>query len=258
MASDETPATFYDQLVDDYHLIFADWDTAIARQARVIQRMLNDNALSEGRVLDASCGIGTQAIGLAQAGFDVTASDISAASVARCAREASVRGLALHTAVADLRFLDRDISGRFDAVVSFDNALPHLLDERELAAAAGALLRVLLPGGLLLASIRDYDAVLQQRPSGDPPRRFETEDGERIVFQVWDWQDEVRYTVRHFLLQSSSNGWAVTERRTAYRALPRAELTTALRRAGFVSVDWRLPEQGGFYQPVVVARAPRP
>jgi glycine/sarcosine N-methyltransferase len=256
MAADETPATFYDELADDYHLIFADWDASIAHQARVIQRLLNDHGLVEGRVLDASCGIGTQAIGLAQAGFDVTATDLSEASVARCAREASVRGLTLHTGVADLRSLDRDLTGRFNAVVSFDNALPHLLDEGDLAAAAGALRRVLLPGGVLLASIRDYDAVLQRRPSGDPPRRFKSENGERIVFQVWEWHDEVRYTVRHFLMDGSSNGWAVTERRTAYRALPRAELTAALRQAGFASVDWRTPDQSGFHQPVVAARAP--
>ncbi|HSD81583.1 MAG TPA: methyltransferase domain-containing protein [Solirubrobacteraceae bacterium] len=43
-------------------------------------------------MLDASCGIGTQAIGLARAGFTVTATDISPVSVERCAREAAAAG----------------------------------------------------------------------------------------------------------------------------------------------------------------------
>lgn len=30
MTPDPTPAEFYDELAADYHLIFADWDAAIA------------------------------------------------------------------------------------------------------------------------------------------------------------------------------------------------------------------------------------
>ncbi len=30
MAADTNPATFYDELADDYHLIFADWDAKSA------------------------------------------------------------------------------------------------------------------------------------------------------------------------------------------------------------------------------------
>jgi glycine/sarcosine N-methyltransferase len=168
---DPTPATFYDDLADDYHLIFADWDASIGRQALFIKRLLDEHGVGTGRVLDASCGIGTQAIGLAQAGFDVMATDISEASVARCAREASQRGLRVRTAVADLRSLDRDVAERFDAVVSFDNALPHLLADEDLAAAAGAVRSVLRPGGVLCASIRDYDAALESARRATCPGR---------------------------------------------------------------------------------------
>jgi SAM-dependent methyltransferase len=254
MDPDSTPAKFYDELADDYHLIFADWDASIDRQARVITKLLRDTGLATGLVLDASCGIGTQAIGLAKAGFDVTATDISEGSVARCAREASERGLSIRNGVADLRSLHRDISGSFDAVVSFDNALPHLLSDTDLLAAADAMRRVLRPGGVFLASIRDYDLVLQEHPSGDLPRRFVTESGERIVFQVWNWEAQDRYTVRHFIMDSGPEGWGVTERRTTYRALSRALLGEALARAGFEAIEWRMPEQTGFYQPVVTAR----
>lgn len=255
MAPGETPADFYDELADDYHLIFADWDASIDRQARVITGLLRDNhGLASGVVLDASCGIGTQAIGLARAGFAVTATDISPASVERCAREAAARGLSIATGVADIRVLDLDGAGRFDAVLSFDNALAHLLADDDLHAACAALRRVLRPGGALLASTRDYDTVLRERPSGDLPRRFVTDSGERVVFQVWEWETDDRYAVRHFVVDGNASGWSVRERRTTSRALSRAALSDALRGAGFEHIRWQMPEETGFYQPVVSAR----
>ncbi len=115
--------------------------------------------------------------------------------------------------------------------------------------------RALRPGGVLLVSIRDYDEALRERPSGDVPRRFATEAGERIVFQVWDWLSDDRYALRHFIMDGGLDDWNVTERRTTYRALSRAALSDALGRAGFEDVVWRMPEETGFYQPIVAARA---
>jgi glycine/sarcosine N-methyltransferase len=227
------PEAFYDDLAADYHLIFADWEASIARQAEVLTALLRDAET----VLDAACGIGTQALGLARAGFAVTASDVSPAAVARCAREAAARGLPIRTAVADLRTLDL---GRFDAVICMDNALPHLLTDEDLAAACASLHRSLVPAGLLLASTRDYDAA----PTGDPPRRF----AHRTVEQIWEWEDDERYVLRHRIVRDGE----VTERRTRYRALRRATLTAALRTAGFADVTWP-PTR--FPQPVVSARA---
>src|SRR6476620_7790618 len=122
MAPDETAADFYDELADDFHRIFADWDASITRQAGVITGLLRgDHGLTSGAILDASCGVGTQAIGLARAGFAVAATDISPESVRRCAREAAARGLHITTGVTDMRALDVDGAGQFDAAVSFDN-----------------------------------------------------------------------------------------------------------------------------------------
>ncbi|MFD7620096.1 class I SAM-dependent methyltransferase, partial [Streptomyces sp. NPDC059802] len=63
---------FYDDLAHDYHLMFRDWDASIAYQAEVLGGLLRQS-LGAGphSVLDCSCGIGTQAIGLALAGHQV-------------------------------------------------------------------------------------------------------------------------------------------------------------------------------------------
>jgi SAM-dependent methyltransferase len=258
MTGDPTSAAFYDALAGDYHLIFPDWGAAIAWEAEILTGLMRDLGVTAGAVLDASCGIGTQAIGLAQAGFAVTATDLSPASVARCAREAAGRGLRIATAVADMRVLGGVGNGGFDAAVTLDNALAHLLDDADLDAACAALRRVLRPGGVLLASIRDYDEALRTRPSGDPPRRYATAEGERITFQLWDWGPDDRYTLRHFIMVTRGRGWSVAERTATCRALRRATVAEALGRSGFGDIAWRTPAETGFYQPIVTARAAAP
>jgi SAM-dependent methyltransferase len=252
--SEDDAAAFYDELARDYHLIFPDWDRTIQQQSEVIGGLLTGHDRLVRRVLDCTCGIGTQAIGLASAGYDVTATDISKAAVKRCAREAAARQLSVVTGVADLRTLTADVAGPFDCALAFDNALPHLLTTEDLAAACTEVHSVLAPGGLLCVSIRDYDAILEQRPSGERPRAHETDDGEVVVFQLWSWFQDC-YTARHFILSKHDATWQVAERRTTFRAIRRRELDQALFNAGFTDMNWLMPDATGFYQPIITARA---
>jgi 2-polyprenyl-3-methyl-5-hydroxy-6-metoxy-1,4-benzoquinol methylase len=52
--------------------------------------------------LDLTCGIGTQAIGFAQQGFSVTASDLSANAVKRAKSEAKLRNVSIRFTVCDI------------------------------------------------------------------------------------------------------------------------------------------------------------
>jgi SAM-dependent methyltransferase len=253
------PTGFYDGLAERYHLIFMDWAASRARQGEVLDRVIQA-ALGAGakEVLDASCGIGTQALGLAARGHHVFASDISPASVARTEREATAAGLKFTgLAVADMRTLSDQLSQRFDVVLSCDNALPHLLEDAELAAAAHHLHAVLRPGGLLIATIRDYDAVETKPGAAVPTEMRVLGEGasRRVTFQVWTWAADGRsYEVEQFILQPQGEGWSTMSVRTRYRALKREELSRALTDAGFVDVRWHMPQESGFYQPLVTAR----
>jgi glycine/sarcosine N-methyltransferase len=156
---------FYEGLAGDYHQLFADWRQSVERQGGVLEALLRRQGVPPPRsLLDCSCGIGTQAIGLALRGYTVHATDLSPASVARAEREARALGASLTTGVADMRTLDTQVPGRFDAVLSCDNAVPHLLTDADLDAAARALAAKLVPGGVLLVSIRDYDTLRAAPP----------------------------------------------------------------------------------------------
>jgi hypothetical protein len=113
-------------------------------------------------------------------------------------------------------------------------------------------------GGLLLASIRDYDRILAEPPPGEVPRLLgDDESGRRIVFQLWDWAaDGLTYDLRLFILRDDAGTWQTREYTTRYRALRRDELTAALGEAGLTEIQWRTTEESGYYQPIVLGRKP--
>ncbi|MFE1194049.1 class I SAM-dependent methyltransferase [Streptomyces olivaceoviridis] len=247
-------ARFYDELADDYHLIYSDWDASIRRQGEVLDALIGRDGAA---VLDCSCGIGTQAIGLALRGHSVTGTDVSRRAAARAVHEAARRGVRLRTAAADMRRLPFP-DARFDTVVCADNALPHLLTEHDVRAALAEMRRVLRPAGLLLISTRPYEDLLRDRPSSTPPQVHRaTEGGERTVtFQLWRWHDDgEHYDMEHFQLLPEDGEWRVEVRRTTYWALGQRQLAGLAADAGFVDPGWRMPQETGFFQPLLVARA---
>ncbi|MFD9738830.1 methyltransferase domain-containing protein [Umezawaea sp. NPDC059074] len=234
---------FYDDLAPTYDLIFGDWDASITRQAAALAPLLPPGS----RVLDCACGIGTQALGLAALGHPVVGSDLSPVAVARAAREAAARSVALPVVVADMRALPF-ASGAFDVVLAADNAVPHLLTAADVTAAAREMRRVLRPGGRLVLTTRDYDVLRRDRPLSTPPQRNA---GGTVTFQLWTWNNEgTHYDLEHFQLEPRGDGWATTVRRTTYWAITRAELGGLLADAGFTDVSW--PDTA-FFQPVLSA-----
>jgi hypothetical protein len=104
-------------------------------------------------------------------------------------------------------------------------------------------------------SICDYDQLVKDKPGATAPRVFDTPEGRRIVFQVWDWaHDGKMYQVHQFILTESEGEWKTAHYATVYRALLRAELENILNQAGFSDVRWHTPEESGYYQPIVTAR----
>ncbi|MDJ0944362.1 MAG: methyltransferase domain-containing protein [Kiloniellales bacterium] len=247
---------FYNDLAPYYHLMFEDWNAVVRRQAEALGPLIARLAgPGPKRILDASCGIGTQAIGLALKGHAVTATDLSASAVARARREAARFGVEMTFGTADLREVDRSVPGPFDLVVSLDNALPHLESDRDLRRALAAVRTLLGADGFFLASVRDYDHLRQERPEGTPLAVYPEADGERRVRQTWDWWPDGEgydFTLR---IERRRVGKPETMVFTGrYRALRRAELNAALEASGFPDPTWLAPAETGFFQPIVAAR----
>ena len=249
-----TTASFYDDLADYYHLVFDDWDKSIERQAAILGPLLEKlTGQPTPRVLDCACGIGTQAIGLSMRGHHLVASDLSRASVARAEKEAILRGATIQFHMADMRDLSSIRERDFDAVLSADNALPHLLLKKDRDQALREMGAKLRPGGTWIATIRDYDRLIQTRPAIQPPSFFGVRGDRRIVHQVWDW-DREEYDLHLYLSLEMSKQWTVKHFISRYHALLRKDLSSSLQQAGFIAVQWLEPAETSFYQPIIIAR----
>lgn len=244
---------FYNDIASAYHLIFADWDVAIARQQTVLSQLLAPPDTA-GIVLDCACGIGTQAIGLAKAGYAVEAIDLSSGAVDRARKEAVDRGLEIQCRVDDMRLLKSCSIDKFGAVIAFDNALPHLDSDDEVQAALAAMRKRLRPQGKIFISLRDYGPLMELHPGVTEPSFFLDNGRQRIVHQVWDWQDERRYIMHLFITREMQDSqWDVSHFIARYRAITPHEVAAHAENVGFRKVKVLQERDTGYYQPIVVA-----
>ena len=245
--------TFYNNLATQYDKLFSDWQTTTHEQASLLDKLFFDNGFDRSaKLLDCACGIGTQSIGLAALGYDVTASDISENELAEAKKRAEENGVPIRFEKADFCTLSDTFDEQFDIIIVMDNALPHMLSAEALASAIKSITSRLNAGGMFIASIRDYDALLADKPPYSPPYIHKTTDGQRVSFQTWEWSGD-HYHLTQYIIDDE-NTLAVSKFECEYRATRRKELTDLLRSNGCHDVTWKMPEETGFYQPIVIAK----
>jgi SAM-dependent methyltransferase len=149
----------------EYIMSFVEkWDELIDWKARAESegQFFIDILRARGKssVLDAACGTGFHSVQLLQAGFDVTSADGSAAMLAKAFDNARQRNLILKTVQADWRWLNRDIQGKYDAIICLGNSFTHLHDEEDRRRALAEFYAALKYDGILIIDQRNYDAIL--------------------------------------------------------------------------------------------------
>lgn len=245
--------TFYDDMATSYDKLFLNWQAATREQAVILDRIFRAEGFdTSSRILDCACGIGTQAIGLASLGYSVTALDISDGELAQAEKRAEENRVKIRFAHGDFRALSDTFSEQFDIVIAMDNALPHMLSHDDLEAAVKSIVNQTTEGGIFVASIRDYDALLMEKPPYSPPYIHKTEKGQRVSFQTWNWEGD-HYKLIQYIVDDQG-ALQISKFACEYRATRREELTNLLLEAGCREVRWKFPEETDFYQPIVVAR----
>lgn len=229
---------FYDQLAPFYHLIYEDWETTIAAHAADLSQIIRAEwGTAADAILDAACGVGTQSLGLAARGFQVTASDLSPGAVERARSEAEARGLDISFSVCDMQELYDHHGGGFDVVLCAGNAIPHLLSDEEILAALREMVACLRPGGGCLLTIRQYDR--EERGTGlfKPLRVRDAGDKRYVIFQVWDFEGEQYAFSMYFIEEDKQSGAVETHvMRSRYYAISPGHLLRLMEQAGFAAV----------------------
>ncbi len=245
---------FYDKLAPYYHLIFENWEDSIERQAAALDSIIRSTVGTGARsVLDVACGIGTQSLGLAAIGYDVTASDISPGAVNRARAEAARRNLPIRLSVGDMRVAHQHHDRIFDVVICADNSLPHLLKDGEILQALKQFHACTKPGGACIVSIRDY-AVLERGGLQFKPYGVRVEGNTRYaLFQVWEWQGSL-YNVHMYVVRDEGAEKCETHvMRSTYYAISISELMKMMGHAGFEKVR-RVDDV--YFQPALVGVRP--
>lgn len=241
---------FYDELAPLYHLIYPNWDDSVQRQGEKLARIIESEWPGHRKVLDVSCGIGTQSFGLASRGYSVTGSDLSPGAINRARDEAARRGVDIAFSVCDMREASTHHGTGFDVVISCDNSVPHLLDDGDVLLALRQMAACLRPGAGCVISVRDYD---QEERGRNLVKHYgaRIENGKRyVLFQVWDFEGK-HYDLRFFIVEENLLTLEVKTHvmRSRYYAVSTARLCDLMREAGFEDVR-RM--DGVFYQPILL------
>lgn len=161
-----------------YFLGFTPWDHGIV-QPELVELVEGPEALAPGRALDLGCGGGTQAIYLAQHGWQVTGVDYVDRALERARRRAATAGVAPQWIQGDVtRLPELDLGDGYTLL--FDFGCFHGLKATDRAAYAAGIAKVAAPGATLL--------ILSFAPHfrGPAPRGISREDLIRCFGADWE------------------------------------------------------------------------
>lgn len=246
---------FYDALAPYYKLVYLDWSESSQRQASILDQLIQERWPGARTLLDLAAGVGTQAIGLARRGYQVTASTLSSREAALCLTEARAALLDVRPHVADMRA--PAVAGSFDVALACDNAIPHLPAEADIRNAFLRAKDVLRPGGGYVISTRDYGAMDLPRSGQHLNARHvhRTPAGQIVLVDVWDLDGEF-YDVTTYVIVDERDRETVTHvaRGGRYLRIPVERTAELLASCGFEDV--RIT-RNVYFQPLISGTAPR-
>ena len=243
---------FYDDLTPFYHLIFHDWDESVRKQAGDLDKVIKDKwGQGVNEILDVSCGIGTQAIGLANLGYNLIASDISAQAVERAKTEARRWDVNIDFSVSDMSKAFSHHQRQFDLIISCDNSIPHLLTDGGILAAFQQFFLCARDSGGCIISVRDYEKEITEGTIVKPYGVRESGGARYILFQVWDFNSSI-YDMSFYIVEDPGDSPCKTQvMKTKYYAVKIGTLVCLMEQAGFSGVE-RIDD--AFYQTIIVGK----
>jgi SAM-dependent methyltransferase len=161
------------------------WDSGI--RSRELTRVLKDVPIRPCRAIELGCGTGTNAIFLAQQGFDVTAVDLSPRALEQAIRRADEADV-----VVD--FLHGDVC-RFDVELApfefgFDRGCYHCVRKIDLPGFLETLRRLTKPGSRWLSLTGNANEQTETGPPRLHEREIRADLGELFDF---DFIREIRF-----------------------------------------------------------------
>ena len=245
----------YSTLAEDYHWLVPPGEAkAVSLLARHPDRLSAFG--SDAAVLDCACGVGSDAIALARAGYRVSASDGSEAMVAEARRLVDQAGVAVAALVCRWEDLPGCFDQSFDVVLCLGNSISHLPSDAMVRAFQG-MGGVTRDRGLLVLNARNWEKLRRERPRLSAPDRVVARDGRRCVpLYIWSYADDwgaAHHVEIVFVLDTAGR---VTTRRHELTFWPFrvSDLRERLEAAGFAVVDDTYQADQDWYEVVAEHR----
>lgn len=121
------------------------WDSGL--RSRELARVLDEQGIEPCRAVELGCGTGTNAVFLAERGFDVTGIDLAPAALARAREKAEAAGVQVEFIEADVSRFELDLEP-FDFL--FDRGCYHCVRRVDLDGYCRAVSRLTRPGTIAL------------------------------------------------------------------------------------------------------------
>jgi SAM-dependent methyltransferase len=234
---EQLPAERDRLLAEYYDLEYASYDEDLGFY---VQYALAMDPAHEYPLLELGCGTGRVAVALAEAGFRVTAVDVSPGMLDVCRASALARGVSDRvTAVqADMRDLGNIPPGPYNLAYCAINTFAHLLTTEDQLAMLGAVRARLVQHGLLILDITPPLPHLMPPTDGDVMLQgtYPASDGALVHKTVAGWADPSTQThlVTLFYDRETPDGTITRTSQTfTLRWAGRYEMELLLRVAGY-------------------------
>lgn len=250
---DNNTNSYYDAIAEYYPFFYKDWEKQLEREGLSLRSIFRKKGIEQ--VLVTPCGVGTQAIPLAELGYQVVAVD-SSEGMLRKAQETAAK----HGVLDKIRFeragfheLSQSIGAPFDAVVCKGNALPHLISDEDIEMALMIFHELLRPGGVLVIGMRDFEPFIDHRPRFLPGFDHVDEAGnEFITFEIWEWDvgPPLTATQNLYMVSGKAPQLQTAKHTVSYRPLSVDEVKVVLLELGYEDIE-QYPDR---WEQVIYAR----
>jgi SAM-dependent methyltransferase len=213
----------YDELLGSiYSWMLGDWETVLQEARDELRDLGIGGASSTGGVaIDLGAGTGAHSIPLAELDYSVVAVDTCAALLDQL--KGRMAGHDIHPVLGDLLSFRSFHPGMADVILCMGDTLTHLREPEDVEELFHQIKAALAPGGLFVATFRDYSSTPLSGTSRFIPVRS---DENRILTCFLEYRDDS--VLVHDLLHSrSASGWE-----TRVSAYPKLRLDPSALQAG--------------------------
>jgi glycine/sarcosine N-methyltransferase len=186
---DDSTRPFYDEFAALHDRLVSFKDRK-ARELPFWMKLTQDFPIK--KVLDISCGTGHHAVMFKEIGLRIDAMDLSEAMLAKARENAASEHLSIAFKKGDFRRIGETFPDTYDAIVCLGNSLPHMKGDDEVSRVLQEVVAHLVPSGLFVVEIRNYDFLMTQRPRFFP---LSVRDNAGFIYALDYYPDEITFNI---------------------------------------------------------------